>query len=130
MCVLPKAGKHIAVWHFYIGELVEGRKAIINSVAKERIEILFRLAEKVYPEDSKLAGSYISMLNSIRAHYKVPAPSWVKNRICSVCSSVLIPGLNCRVVLAGSRGHAVYKCTVCKAEKHVRYKKADGPGEI
>ena len=115
---------------FNIGELVEGRKAIINSIAKERIEILFRLAEKVYPEDRKLAGSYISILNSIRAHYKVPAPSWIKNRVCGVCSSVLIPGLNCSVALASSKGYAVYKCAVCKAERHVRYKKTGGPGEI
>ncbi len=131
MCVLPMVGKHIAVWHFKHWQggssvsviVMHGRKALIEEIAKERIEILFDIAEREFISNQKLAKSYISMMNKIRTHYRVGIPSRIKNRICSNCSSILIPGYNCKVTIASSKGHIIYKCSVCGSEKHLHYRK-------
>ena len=102
---------------------MEGRRTLINDIAKERVEILFALAEKVVSEDRALADSYIKILNSIRTHYKVALPQNIKNRICGECASVLIPGLNCKVTVASSKSYVVYKCASCGAEEHLHYKR-------
>ncbi len=102
---------------------MESHRALINSIAKERIGILFKLAENAAPKDRKLAGSYIKILNSIRTHYKIALPNSIKARLCRGCSSVLIPGLNCKVTLVSSKGYLIYKCASCGAEKHLHYKK-------
>ena len=102
---------------------MEGRRTLINDIAKERVEILFALAEKAVSEDRKLSGSYIKILNGIRTHYKVALPQNIRNRICGECASVLIPGLNCRVTVASSKSYVIYKCASCGAEAHLRYKK-------
>ena len=122
MCVLPTAGKHIAVWHLFCAEPMESRKPLINTIARERIEILFGLAEKAFPEDGELASSYVSIMNRIRTHYKVGLPPRIENRVCKGCSSVLMPGYNCKVVLASSKGHIIYKCGECGSERHLNYK--------
>ena len=101
---------------------MESRKSLINTIAKERIEILFDLAVKTFPEDEKLAGSYVSIMNKIRTHYKVGLPLYIKNRVCKGCSSVLIPGYNCRVIVASSKGYVIYKCNKCGLERHLNYK--------
>ena len=100
---------------------MEGRRSLIKEIAKERIEILFGLAEK--QKDAKLVGSYLSIMKRIQAHYKVGLPSRIKNRMCSGCGALLMPGLNCTTKIASSRGYVIYRCRACGAENHVRYKK-------
>ncbi len=101
---------------------MEGKRSIINGIAKERIEILFGLAEKAAQSDAELSSSYVSILEKISTHYKVGLPSEIKNRLCKKCSLVLIPGLNCDVVIGSSKGFIIYRCKKCGLERHIRYK--------
>ena len=98
------------------------KRSLVNSVARERIELLFGLAEEEAVKNPKLSSSYISLLEKISTHYKVKLPMDMKNRICKACSIILVPGLNCKVVIASSVGFVVYRCNKCGAEHHIRYK--------
>lgn len=101
---------------------LKDRRALVNGIAKERIEILFGLAESALPKDKDLAGSYVYILNKIRTHYKVNVPPRIKNRICGGCSSLLLPGLNCRVIVVSSGGYLTYRCLACGTDNHIRYR--------
>jgi ribonuclease P protein subunit RPR2 len=105
------------------GEPMESRKSLINAIAKERIEILFGLAEKTFQEDGKLAGSYLSIMNKISTHYKVGLPAHIKNRMCQGCSAMLMPGYSCSVIVVSSGGYIIYKCSECGSERHLNYKR-------
>ncbi len=101
---------------------MEGKKSIISGIAKERIEILFDLAEKTAPKDSGLSSRYVSIMERISTHYRVGLPPEIKNRICKKCSLVLVPGLNCNVIIGSSKGFVIYKCVKCGSEHHIWYK--------
>jgi len=102
--------------------VMEGRRALVNSIARERIEILFGLAERNASSEPGLALSYITIIEKMRSHYKIGLPLRIKNRICKGCSTVLMPGLNCTAKVASSKGYVIYKCKRCGAERHLRYK--------
>lgn len=96
-------------------------RALVDEIAKERMHILFGLAERRAATDGALSRAYVGRIKKISTHYKVSVPRGIRNRICKKCGSVLIPGLTAKVRIASSRRHVVYACTRCKAEKHVSY---------
>ncbi len=102
---------------------MDGRKSLTSSIAKERIDALFELAEKNSGKEPKLAASYIKTLDKIRKHYRVGLPTRIKARICAGCSELLVPGVNCTVRLASSKKLVVYRCTKCGRERRIPYKK-------
>jgi ribonuclease P protein subunit RPR2 len=99
---------------------------IVGRIATKRIEILLDLAEKRTvertPESKRLARRYTDLARRIREHYKVPAGEVVKRSVCKKCGNFLIPGINCSVRMASSKGYMVYVCE-CGEEKHIFYKK-------
>ena len=98
---------------------------IVDKIATERIGILLYLAEKrtlEKGEESKgLARRYVKLAREISSHYQISIPKRLKNRVCRGCGNFLIPGINCRVRLASSKGYAAYVCE-CGEEKHIFYK--------
>jgi ribonuclease P protein subunit RPR2 len=101
---------------------LEGRRALTERIAKERISILFSLAEERASSEPGLAKSYIRILERIRRHYHVRLPKRMKARICHNCSMILVPGLNCKVTVASSSKIIIYRCMACGKEKHIVYK--------
>lgn len=101
------------------------KDSFAKEVAADRMHRLFDLAQQRTKKDDgasrKLAKRYIRIAKAISSHYKVSMPKQIKERICRKCGNVLIPGLNCRVRLASSKGYAAYICE-CGAERHVFYK--------
>ena len=95
---------------------------MVRTVAKERMERLFYLAERSVVDGGRYSNNYVRLIEKISAHYKVPVPRSMRNRICKHCMTVLVPGLNCRVTVASSKGYVGYKCTACGKELHVHYK--------
>ncbi len=104
---------------------MHSKQNIIKRIALERMERLFYLATGMEKEDGeegrRLARRYTELLKKISTHYKIPMPKSMKNRICSGCGSVLMPGLNCSVRVASSKGYVAYACE-CGREKHIFYK--------
>ena len=85
-----------------------------KKIALERINILFTLAERVFPYDKELANRYVEIALAIQQKAKVRMPRKWKRRYCKRCHSFLVPGVNARVRLRQKRmPHVVIKCLKC-----------------
>ena len=91
-------------------------------IAKERIEILLALAEKMMREEKnpQLTTRYISLARTIGMRYNVRLSSEQKRKFCKKCNIFFIPGENCRVRLRKSRIYI--KCEKCNYERRIPIK--------
>ncbi|UCE39203.1 MAG: ribonuclease P [Thermoplasmata archaeon] len=72
-------------------------KGMLN-IAKERIDILFDLAEKeARAYNLQRANRYVELARKIGMRYNVRVPSHFKRRYCKFCHSYLVPSVNSRV---------------------------------
>ncbi|HIP74747.1 MAG TPA: ribonuclease P protein component 4 [Thermococcus paralvinellae] len=110
-----------------------------KKIALERINILFTLAERVFPYDEELANRYVEIALAIQQKAKVRMPRKWKRRYCKRCHSFLVPGVNARVRLRQKRmPHVVIKCLKCghimrypylREQKEKRRKRLEAKGE-
>ncbi|NJE07996.1 ribonuclease P protein component 4 [Thermococcus sp. M39] len=85
-----------------------------RKIALERINILFTLAERVFPYDKELANRYVEIALAVQQKAKVRMPRKWKRRYCKRCHSFLVPGVNAQVRLRQKRmPHIVIKCLEC-----------------
>lgn len=89
-----------------------------SKIAEERIEILFKEAEK-RPEYEE---RYIKLAEKIGMKAETPIPKDLKKKYCSSCYSILTPGDNCRVRVNSNRKTISYRCTECGATQRYGYK--------
>lgn len=90
-----------------------GPKKLKKSIAKNRIERLFKLAEEcAFHNKLELSNRYIFLARKISMRYLVPIPKKFKRRFCKHCYYYLIPGNNCRVRIYRSK--IVVNCCNCK----------------
>ncbi len=90
-------------------------------IARERIQILFGEAEKVWKERPDLAKRYIELARHIGMRYNVRIPRDLKRKYCKYCYSYLRFGVNAN--LRAKRGVVTIKCFTCKKEMHYPYRK-------
>jgi ribonuclease P protein subunit RPR2 len=85
-----------------------------RKVAKERVERLFTLAERVFPYEPALADRYVEIALAVQQKAKIRLPRKWKRRYCRRCHSFLVPGVNARVRLRDRPyPHVVIKCLNC-----------------
>ncbi len=82
-----------------------------RKIARERIDVLFTLAERVFPYEPKLADRYVEVALAIQRKAKIRMPRKWKRHYCKRCHSFLVPGVTARVRLRD--GHIVTKCLKC-----------------
>lgn len=92
-------------------------KQKIKQIAEERIEILFKEADKIYKKSIKLANRYIELARKIAMKAKVKIPIPYKRKFCKHCYSYLVPGKTARVRIHKHR--VIYYCFKCK--KYTRF---------
>jgi len=80
-------------------------------IAGERIDVLFNLAERVFPYSPDLANRYVEIALAVQQKARIRLPRKWKRRYCRKCHSFLVPGVNARVRLRN--GHVVIKCLEC-----------------
>ena len=80
-------------------------------VAGERIEVLFTLAERIFPYEPELADRYVEIALAVQRKAKIRMPRKWKHRYCKKCRSLLVPGVTARVRLRD--GHVVTRCLIC-----------------
>jgi ribonuclease P protein subunit RPR2 len=83
-----------------------------KKIASERIEILFKEADKAFKKDQALANRYVTLARKISMRYKVPIPRVLKRKFCKHCYKYLMPGVNCRV--RTKKGKVIQYCLNCK----------------
>ncbi|AIU68851.1 ribonuclease P [Thermococcus eurythermalis] len=102
-------------------------------IAKERVETLFTLAERVFPYSPELANRYVEIALAVQQKAKIRLPRKWKRRYCKRCHSFLVPGKNARVRLRSRPyPHVVIKCLNCghiMRYPYLREKKAGRKGE-
>ena len=89
------------------------KKKFQKSIAKNRIQHLFRLAEQYALNDKLyLSDRYVFLARKISMRYLVSIPREFKHQFCKHCYCYLLPGVNCRV--RTRRNNIVTYCYNCK----------------
>jgi len=88
-------------------------------IAKERIQILFNLAEKELKKHPERSKRYVELARKISLRYNVRLPKELKRKFCKNCSSLLVPSITSKVRIDSKRKAITIKCLNC--EKIYRY---------
>ncbi len=81
-------------------------------IALERMQVLFRLAEKeALRGHASRARRYVDLARRIGMRYNVRVPPEYRRRFCHKCLAYLVPSVNARVRVG--RGHVVITCLSC-----------------
>lgn len=83
------------------------------SIARERILILFEMAEKEFSKNPDLSHRWIRMARNIATRYNIRMPREMKRRFCKECFSLLVPGKNCSVRTNPGQRAVIVKCLEC-----------------
>lgn len=83
-----------------------------KSIAKQRIDILFSQAERIFNEDKTLANRYVQLARKIAMKLRLRMPGNLKRRYCKFCYSYLQPGVNSRSRIR--QGKVIISCFECK----------------
>jgi len=87
-------------------------------IARERIQILFDLAERELRKHPERSRRYVELARKISLRYNVRLPRELKKRFCKNCNILLKPGLTSSTRIQNKM--LTIKCTFCN--KIYRYK--------
>ncbi len=102
------------------------------NIAKERMDILFSLAEKEFVEYPERSHRYVELARKISTKYNVKIPLKWNRRYCKNCYKFLFPGHNSTIrlingevnIICGECGH-IMKIPYIKEKKLKRRAKID-----
>lgn len=83
-----------------------------QKIARERIQILFALAEKEIKKHPERSRRYIQLARKIGLRYNVRLGK-LKRKFCKNCNTLLIPGVTAKVRLDSKNKTIVIKCLKC-----------------
>ena len=92
-----------------------------RQIALERIEILFKQADKRLKANPELSKRYIQLARKIAMRYLVKIPVDLKQKFCKKCGTYLKPGVNCRIRLNPKGKVRIITCLECNAIKRIPY---------
>jgi len=91
-----------------------------KTIAVERIQRLFELAEEVSKKHPELSDRYVKCAWRIVTRYNVRPPRDLKRKFCRKCLSFWKPGVNCRIRV--KTGLVVFTCLRCGHVVRLPYK--------
>jgi len=94
-----------------------------RKIAKERIKILFGLAEKEFKKHPERSKRYIQLARKIGLRYNVRLTKEQKRKFCKNCNSLLLPGVSCKVRLDKNKKTVSIKCLNCNKIYRYPYKR-------
>jgi len=80
-------------------------------IGKERIDILFRMAEDEFQANPQRSHRYTEIARNISKKYRIRMPRKWRRRFCKKCYRFLRPGANCTVRVTG--GRVIFRCLEC-----------------
>ena len=92
-----------------------------KEIAKERIQTLFKEAEKAFKKNKALANRYVTLARKIAMKARIRMPSLLKRKFCKHCYKFLMPGVNSRT--RTREGKVVISCFECKKFMRIPVKK-------
>lgn len=93
-----------------------------TKIAKERIEILFRLAEKEFKSHPERSKRYIELARKIGLRYNVRLYKDEKRKFCKNCNILLKPGMTSKIRLDKSTKTINVQCLNCNKVYRYPYK--------
>jgi ribonuclease P protein subunit RPR2 len=95
-----------------------------KQTAKQRIQILFQQAKKVYRDNPQLSSRYVETARKIAMAAKIRLPATYRRQICKNCNMLLVQGDNCRVRIKQKREpHIVVTCLNCGHKTRILLRK-------
>jgi ribonuclease P protein subunit RPR2 len=99
-------------------------KSTAKQIARQRVQLLFQQAKKVYRSNPQLSSRYITTARKVAMAAKIPLPTVHKRQICKRCNMLLVQGDNCRVRIQQKREpHVVITCLSCGCKTRIPLKK-------
>lgn len=83
-----------------------------KKIAKERISILFNLAERELNKHPERSRRYVELARKIGLRYNIRLPKELKRKFCKNCNTLLRPGLTCTVRM--EKKMLSIRCSNCK----------------
>jgi len=93
-----------------------------TKIAKERIEILFSLAEKEFKKHPERSRRYVELARKIGLRYNVRLLKDDKRKFCKKCNTLLKPGISSKVRLDKSTKTINVHCLNCEKIYRFPYK--------
>ncbi|RZN61743.1 ribonuclease P protein component 4 [Methanonatronarchaeum sp. AMET6-2] len=88
-----------------------------KDLAKQRIEKLFKQAQKKYSENPELSHRYMEIAWKLKLKTRVEIPKPYRNRVCRKCQSYLVPGDNQKTRIHNSK--IIHRCLECGNIKRI-----------
>ncbi len=99
-----------------------GQSAEAERIARGRIDLLFTEAADAFDDHPERAHRYVALARRIAMKVTLPLPRRYRDRVCSSCHHLLVPGSNARV-----RVDEGVRTVTCKDCGHVmRHPLGDG----
>jgi len=77
----------------------------------ERIERLFELAEKDFPQHPERSHRNVQLARKIAMRYNIRMPGHLRSKLCRKCYKYLSPNINCTKMR--KKGFLVVRCLEC-----------------
>jgi ribonuclease P protein subunit RPR2 len=84
-----------------------------QDIAKERIDILFNLAEKEFKKHPERSRRYVELARKIGLRYNIRFPKELKRKFCKNCNNLLKPGIGSQVRIDSKKRAIFIKCLKC-----------------
>ena len=94
-----------------------------KAIARERMQILMKLAAKAFSTHPKRAHRYVQLTRRIGKRYNVALPVALRRRVCRTCDHYLQPGVNARVRSSVKQQAVVVRCLDCQAISRIPYRR-------
>jgi ribonuclease P protein subunit RPR2 len=92
-------------------------------IARERIQILFDLAEKEFKKHPERSRRYVELARKIGLRYNIRLPKELKKKFCKNCNSLLVPGVSSSVRLKKKERLVRVKCLKCNKVYKYSYRR-------
>ena len=92
-------------------------------IAKERIGILFKQAEKEFKAHPERSKRYVKLARKISLRYNVRLSKQLKRKFCKNCNSLLIPGRTSQTRIKSKEKIITVRCLKCNKVYRYPYKK-------
>lgn len=92
-------------------------------IAKERIKILFKLADRVFKKHPERSNRYVELARKIGMRYNIRLPKEYKRKFCKRCYKYIVPGINCMVRTNSKQRSVIIKCLECGNIMRLPYRK-------
>ena len=103
---------------------VSKMKSAAKQIARQRIQVLFQQAKKVYRDNPQLSNRYVETARKIAMAAKIRLPTVYRRQICKNCNTLLMQGSNCRVRIKQKReSHVVVTCLNCGYQSRLLLRK-------